>query len=289
MSDVSVLGTGNMGAAMVRCLLANGLDVTVWNRTAARATPLIELGAQVATTALDAATASPFVIVIVSDYAAVLSAFAAEPDGNRGQGRAILNLTTGKPEDVPACGRSLERLGFTYLDGAISGHPHDIGQETSQILVAGDERAWSTHRRLIELLAGRIHYLGAEVVGAASALDLAMSGCFQTLTLCALLEAAAYVSTFGIDVDTLRPQAIRLLDKMRLQVDSLVTAVTTGSFATDQATLDVYHAALKQVSSSMRSAGMPGRMTAAAAANMAGAVADGRGQEGLGVQFEYLG
>lgn len=39
------LGTGRMGAAMVRRLLAHGCDVTVYNRTAAKAVPLVELGA----------------------------------------------------------------------------------------------------------------------------------------------------------------------------------------------------------------------------------------------------
>ena len=39
------LGTGRMGAAMVRRLLAHGCDVTVYNRTAVKAVPLVELGA----------------------------------------------------------------------------------------------------------------------------------------------------------------------------------------------------------------------------------------------------
>lgn len=40
------LRTGRMGAAMVRRLHANGCDVTVYNRTAAKAAPLTELGAK---------------------------------------------------------------------------------------------------------------------------------------------------------------------------------------------------------------------------------------------------
>ena len=37
------LGTGRMGAAMVRRLLARGCDVSVYNRTAAKAVPLSSL------------------------------------------------------------------------------------------------------------------------------------------------------------------------------------------------------------------------------------------------------
>ncbi|MER7078809.1 NAD(P)-binding domain-containing protein, partial [Saccharopolyspora kobensis] len=38
---VSVLGLGDMGTALADALLAAGHRVTVWNRTAARAEPLV--------------------------------------------------------------------------------------------------------------------------------------------------------------------------------------------------------------------------------------------------------
>src|SRR5215213_9222708 len=45
---VAVLGTGMMGAPMARNLLAAGLAVRVWNRTAEKAAPLGDAGAVVA-------------------------------------------------------------------------------------------------------------------------------------------------------------------------------------------------------------------------------------------------
>ena len=41
MSDVSVIGLGAMGSALARTLLQNGYAVTVWNRTAEKAEPLV--------------------------------------------------------------------------------------------------------------------------------------------------------------------------------------------------------------------------------------------------------
>ncbi len=49
MSEISVLGLGNMGAALAKSLLASGRSVTVWNRSADKAKPLIDAGAEVAT------------------------------------------------------------------------------------------------------------------------------------------------------------------------------------------------------------------------------------------------
>ena len=37
MSDVVILGTGKMGAAIARRLTAAGLELTLWNRTPSRA------------------------------------------------------------------------------------------------------------------------------------------------------------------------------------------------------------------------------------------------------------
>ncbi len=45
---VAVLGTGSMGPPIARNLLAAGFPVSVWNRTAARAAPLVDDGARLA-------------------------------------------------------------------------------------------------------------------------------------------------------------------------------------------------------------------------------------------------
>jgi glutamyl-tRNA reductase len=51
---VVILGTGIMGRALAERLLGQGLEVTVWNRTASRAEPLAELGATIAATPAEA-------------------------------------------------------------------------------------------------------------------------------------------------------------------------------------------------------------------------------------------
>ena len=51
MSDISVLGLGQMGSAMAHALLANGRKVTVWNRAPEKAQPFIDSGAEIAASA----------------------------------------------------------------------------------------------------------------------------------------------------------------------------------------------------------------------------------------------
>jgi 3-hydroxyisobutyrate dehydrogenase-like beta-hydroxyacid dehydrogenase len=202
-------------------------------------------------------------------------------------GHVFVNLTTGAPEQVEACHRACTERGLGYLDGAVSGHPQDLGRPASQILVAGDEAAWRTHRATVERFAGQTVYLGDDVA-AASALDLAMVGCFQTVALCAFVEAAAYAAAHGIDATLLTPLAERLLGKMRGQVAVLADAIHHEDYATDQASIGVYVAALDQVRASMRADGLPARLTSAAWENAAAAVTSGRGELGLAAQFEDL-
>ena len=62
---VAVLGTGIMGAAMARNLLAAGLPTTVWDRSAAVTAPLRQAGATVAASAADAARDAGLVITML--------------------------------------------------------------------------------------------------------------------------------------------------------------------------------------------------------------------------------
>ncbi|MCJ7780453.1 MAG: NAD(P)-binding domain-containing protein, partial [Acidimicrobiia bacterium] len=69
MSDVTVIGLGAMGSALAATLIEKGHAVTVWNRTAAKAAPLVSAGAVQAATPRDAVAASPVTIVCVGGYA----------------------------------------------------------------------------------------------------------------------------------------------------------------------------------------------------------------------------
>jgi 3-hydroxyisobutyrate dehydrogenase len=64
-SPVSVLGTGIMGSAMARNLLAAGLRTTVWDRSASATAPLSGAGARVAASAEDAVRDARVVITML--------------------------------------------------------------------------------------------------------------------------------------------------------------------------------------------------------------------------------
>src|SRR5262245_10323238 len=65
--SVAFLGLGIMGAPMARRLAEAGFRVTAYNRTAAKAAPLVEAGARTAATPAQAAAGSAIVISMVTD------------------------------------------------------------------------------------------------------------------------------------------------------------------------------------------------------------------------------
>jgi 3-hydroxyisobutyrate dehydrogenase-like beta-hydroxyacid dehydrogenase len=66
-TTIAWLGLGHMGAPMARRLLDRGHQLTVWNRSPQRATPLADVGAQVARSPAVAAADADIVITMLSD------------------------------------------------------------------------------------------------------------------------------------------------------------------------------------------------------------------------------
>ncbi len=60
-----------MGAGMARSLLRSGLNVTVWNRSPARAAPLAANGARVVDTAAEAVAGVDAVVTMLWDGGSV--------------------------------------------------------------------------------------------------------------------------------------------------------------------------------------------------------------------------
>src|SRR5277367_5316935 len=69
MQHVAILGLGTMGAGMAANWLAKGFELSVWNRTPAKAEALAAKGARVAATPREAATGADFIFAMVADDA----------------------------------------------------------------------------------------------------------------------------------------------------------------------------------------------------------------------------
>lgn len=185
MSDVTVIGLGAMGSAIARRFLAEGLTVTVWNRTPAKAQALVADGAVGVANLSEAIRASQKIVICVIDYTAS-SQLCEQPGIADALGRrSVVQLTGGTPANATQADEWMRECQADYLDGAIMCYPADLGGKSSQVLVAGPKAEYEKWNATLSRLAQDLRYVGANV-RAAKTLDMALLSRFVGLKFSAM-------------------------------------------------------------------------------------------------------
>lgn len=121
---IAFIGLGNMGAGIAGCILKAGHDLTVWNRTSAKADPLVRGGAKLGASPAAAAKHADLVITSLMDDASVLDIVRSSLVEAMKPGAIHLCVTT----ISPACAEELSELhaktGTRYVSGPVIGRPH---------------------------------------------------------------------------------------------------------------------------------------------------------------------
>ncbi|WP_309645816.1 NAD(P)-binding domain-containing protein [Phenylobacterium sp.] len=279
-TDVTVLGAGRMGSALVRAFRLAGRKVTVWNRDGAKAQALAPTGARPGDDLAAAVAASPVIVVCVSDYA-TSSDLVDAVAGVLG-GRSVVQLTTGSPADAEAFSERVARAGAESLDGAVMAYPKQVGHTSCRILLSGDRALHDRLRPLLDAL-GRPTFMG-DRAGAASAVDGALLFHAQA-TAFAYFQSTALLMAQGYDWQGLAD----LIGTSQVTADSLKSfeaAISARTHAGTEATLDVHFAAFQGIAAvADRSASRQPLMNAMEA-HFERAVALGHGDDELSSVFE---
>lgn len=152
MTDVSVIGLGDMGSALARTLLDNGYSVTVWNRSAAKAAPLTAAGAVLAGSAMEAVAASVVTITCITSHDRTIQLI--EDMDLSLQGKTIIELSTGGITEAEALADLLTARGADWVIGAISGYPSSVGNDDLVLISAARQAVWDKWEDLIRTLGG---------------------------------------------------------------------------------------------------------------------------------------
>lgn len=249
MSDITVIGLGLMGAALARAIQHAGHELTVWNRSPEKMQAFIDDGVNAAADIVAAITASPVILFNIDNYTAsnaILQSAEIEP---LLQGRTIVQLSTGTPNEADEIANWVVAQQAYYLDGAILGGPDGIGTETSLILLSGNKEAYSRADKLLECLGGSVRYLGSNVRAAAT-LDLAWL-CDSYGRFLAVTHAARICESEGVGVD----EFARLFPQDPV-VQRYATVISTDRYENCTATLKVWRAALQRILEQGRDAGI---------------------------------
>ncbi len=135
------IGTGVMGRSMCGHLIGAGYQVTVFNRTKAKAAELIERGARWADSPRDVASASDVVISIVGfpdDVREVILGNDGTLAGAK-SGSVIVDMTTSRPSLAVEIARRASERGVLCIDAPVSGGDVGARNATLSIMIGGDD------------------------------------------------------------------------------------------------------------------------------------------------------
>jgi 3-hydroxyisobutyrate dehydrogenase len=156
------LGTGRMGVEMARRLLLVGCDVAVYNRSQAKAEPLIRLGAKPVGSAAELGTRDiVFLTVGTSDdlVAAVLG-----PDGiMSGPGAApevLIDCSTVSAEASALVRAEIADRGTALLAAPVMGNPSVVRAGKMTAAVSGPREAFEMAEPYLNMLGRGVTYVG---------------------------------------------------------------------------------------------------------------------------------
>jgi 3-hydroxyisobutyrate dehydrogenase len=155
------IGTGRMGSAMVRRLLAAGYRVVAWNRSPGKLQQLERDGAQRASTLADLGSCRVvFVSVTGSDQ--LLEVLSGE-SGLLGQELAtevVVDCSTVSPAASARARAMAAHRGVDFLAAPVSGSPVVAEAGRLGMVVSGPRRSFELVEPYCRVLAKSVHYLG---------------------------------------------------------------------------------------------------------------------------------
>ena len=194
---IAVLGTGMMGLPMAKRLHLAGHKVHVWNRTAAKTSPLQALGCQVHTTPANAAMSADVIISLLENGNVVEQVlFNMGTAQAMREGSLFIDMASIQPQEARHHAARLGELGINYLDAPVSGGT--VGAETGElaILVGGQSTDFVRAQPIFKVL-GRATHVGPNGAGQLTKLANQM---IVGATIGAVAEALLFAAKGGADM-----------------------------------------------------------------------------------------
>jgi 3-hydroxyisobutyrate dehydrogenase len=200
---IGFVGTGLIGTPMVERLLECGRQVTVWNRTAAKADALVALGAHRAESLADLAARSDIIALCLTNTDAVRAVVFG--DGGLASVSSAAHVLVDHSSIDPIATQEMahtlaDRAGTAWVDGPVSGGLPAARAGTLIIFAGGDASDLARAEPLFSALSSRVTHMGASGAG-----QLAKS-CNQMVVACNLLviaEMLAFAEAHGLDASRL--------------------------------------------------------------------------------------
>lgn len=197
--QIAVLGIGQMGLPMARRLCQAGHKVRVWNRTAAKAEPLLADGALMANSPRVACAGAQVVISLLENGDVVQQVLfgMGEHSAQHGleAGALVVDMASITPRQAREHAQRLQDLGVRHLDAPVSGGTVGAAAGSLAIMVGGEAADFAAAAPVFAAL-GRATHVGGHGAGQLAKLANQM---IVGITIGAVAEALLLCEKGGAD------------------------------------------------------------------------------------------
>jgi 3-hydroxyisobutyrate dehydrogenase-like beta-hydroxyacid dehydrogenase len=204
---IGFIGLGNMGAAIAANLVRAGHEVTVWNRSAAKAQGLVALGAVASPSPKAAAAEREAVLTMLADDAALESVLAGPQgllEGLR-PGALHISLSTISVATAERLATVHAERGQHLLSAPVFGRPEAAAAAKLFVVAAGQKADLDGAKSVFDAISQRVFYIG-ETPSAANLVKLC--GNFMIL---AAIETMAEAMTLAERGGVAKKQLLEVL------------------------------------------------------------------------------
>lgn len=196
------IGTGVMGASMCGHLMERGHAATVYNRTQAKAQPLLDKGAAWARTPRAVAEQADVIFTMVGFPHDVREVYFGEAGVLAGAkaGSILVDMTTTQPSLAREIEAAARDQGAIAMDAPVSGGDVGAKNATLSIMVGGDKPAFDALRPLFEAMGKSIVYQGSAGAGQHTKMcnQIVIAG-----TMIGVCESLLYGHRAGLNLETM--------------------------------------------------------------------------------------
>jgi 3-hydroxyisobutyrate dehydrogenase len=195
---IGIAGVGKMGAAIAQRLIEVGHDLTVWNRTPDKVSPLVSAGAKAAGSPAELARDAEAIITILTDAAAIDAVYGGPAGLIAGDvtGKLFIEMSTVAPQTETGLAERVRAKGAAMVECPVGGTTGPARQGTLIGLMGGEAADVERARPILDQLCRRLEHCGPIGAGAVMKLTINMP---LMIYWQALGEALALCRPLGLD------------------------------------------------------------------------------------------
>ena len=202
MANVTFIGLGRMGLGMAARLLAAGHRVRLYNRTASRATSLVERGASIHASPREASEGADVIIAMVTDDTASRNVWMSEEGvfaAALPAGTLVIECSTLSHDWVLELAAEAQRRSLRYIDCPVTGLPDMAAAGELTLLAGAAAEDLAQAQPVLDAFSKQTVHFGAIGTGTAYKLMINLQGAIQ---IAAVAEGMALAELAGLNLHT---------------------------------------------------------------------------------------